>query len=1014
MNHSRHASLPCLRSRRPAPVALISSAVVLGMVLGGCATGAEQWSQVSTLSEIQGLFPSNVEPAVVYVADGHGLWRSSDYGVNFAPCGRGADLPGLVTALLIDPLRPQRLYAGTASQGVMISDDQGDHWQPCGPGLSPAPIHSLVFGPADRGCATLYATHGLDQAGLSESTDYGRSWHSFANDYSIADMVVLNEALFCAARNPAQGEGFFRYDATKGWYCVLPEAPRVVLASPASPSRLWFSSRDGGIAMSDNAGISTSRVGPPGIDVESMAIELTATGAETVYAFAPQSTGVIASSDGFATWHALTSGLEPSQWTEEGSRLAISCDGAALYACANGILYRDLRSADPAAPLQVRVLPAVLTVGGGPLLIVATARPGEKVVADLSSVGGPSAVSLHDDGLDGDEQAGDGRFTARLDMLPATVAPGSKVITVQATPPAGGAVRSGRATLRVLPAAEDEVLWDASRSAVMAARPHGGWTTTTRISGNGTPVLQLHCTGSGSLTLPLIGPWGEAVAVRDHALLCWAMRAAHPGAMPFQLSVHDNGQGSGPENAQVSQLVDLAHYLPQLDPGYQIVGIPLGDLLEGSSCSPALIDLCFTAGSAVEGDFELLPIHLLAQSGPTLGALTILPQGTHTLAVTGTAWGRRGCPLSASLRLGCSAQPLTLVGSLPEAAPTFARSWLDSDQLEESTPFNTVTLLGSIDTSGQAPGVHHAELVMVDGLGTTITSVCYTVPTGPLISLPGIAAASSDAERAEALSAAPTYQLGTGLRQLTAQLIWEPTALDLRLAVADPGLGDQLLPATTTPDTIGAGAQVELVLTTTAASAARRDVQVTWTSAGPRAWCDGVALTVTGRRTDTGYVVTLQAPIQVRPTLLPGPELSGREVRIGWTLTTSDHHLLTWKADPSPGADSGGVAQIEDPTGTPAWTLRAHSIHQLTLVADRPLEPAAASPGCWLINGQSPAAVVLASDRRQVLLFADHWPAEPLLITAPGLNAALSMPESPPVLPSTSAARTLELGAACR
>jgi hypothetical protein len=132
------------------------------------------WHPVDGLSEIQGVFPSSVEPGVVYAADGHGLFISRDYGKSFAACP-GKGLVGPVTALLVDPRHPQRLYAGTADHGMAISDDGAANWHACGPGLTPAKIDALRFSPVDRSCATIYATHGLDLGGLSVSIDAGAS-----------------------------------------------------------------------------------------------------------------------------------------------------------------------------------------------------------------------------------------------------------------------------------------------------------------------------------------------------------------------------------------------------------------------------------------------------------------------------------------------------------------------------------------------------------------------------------------------------------------------------------------------------------------------------------------------------------------------------------------------------------------------------------------------------------------------------------------------------------------------
>ena len=967
----------------PGPHPAVRSLLLVWLCSASCLAAAESadgaWTVVDALSEVHGLYPSSTEPAEVYVADGHGLWRSQDYGASFTPCaaadGSSGGLPGPVTALAIDPLRPARLYAGTDGHGVLISEDRGAHWVASGMAAD-ARIDSLVFAPSDRSCATLYATHGLEHGGLSRSHDAGGHWQDIDADYGINGLVVLDDALFCAARTTAQGDGFYRYDASKGWYCVLPEAPRVVLASPADPARLWFSSRDHGIACSDNAGISTRRVGPPEIDVESMAIALTASGCETVYAFAPQQTGVIASSDGFATWQALTNGLPPSTWTQEGSRLAVSCDGAALYASANGVLYRYDLTAHPADQLPVEVLPAVTAAGGGPLVITTRARPGDTVVADCSALGGPLALALHDEGLDGDQHPGDDRFSARLDVLDATLPPGTKVVPVRTTTAGGGAGRSGRAVVRVLPAAADAVLWDASRSGALAAHCSGAWSCSASIPAQGPPQLLLHCAGSGTMVLPFMNPWESAIAVRDHAVIAFAIRAAQPTAMAFTLRVHDNGQGSGAENAQASRSVALVTVLGSVDEHLQVVSIPLDDLLEDSPCSPNLIDLELSASAAIDGDFVLLPIRVLAQPGPIISSLTIVPCGLHHLALRCSGWGRNVVPTLGTMRIGREAVALVRAASVSAGCPIPA-GWYDPTLQSEASLADTATWSGAIDTTALAPGIHHLELVLGDAQGQTITTVPFTVPATPYAVIPGLDGADAESRRA-ALDAADAYTLGTPAQGLSAQLAWEPDQLDLRLTVHDHGAAAVQVPAGLAPAALGDQPQAELFIQGEAPDSPLRHLQVVWTTAGPCAWCDAVAVPCTGQRSADGYTVELQAPI----VLLPAGAGSGL-VRRYAQLTTADHHLLGFRQAGPAGSAAADVAQLGEATGSGPWRATTRSLHEITCSAAGVLADSAVATAAWSVNGHAPEAVVIASDHRHVALFATAWPDGELTIIGP-------------------------------
>ncbi|HOG47370.1 MAG TPA: hypothetical protein PLJ35_06485 [Anaerolineae bacterium] len=111
----------------------------------------------------------------LYVADSTGVWRSDDAGAQWQQFKDGlADvllsvdpLTDMVPeadwqrgyglfALAVDPARPERLALGTV-RGLYLSDDRGEHWQPCGAELlGQAKVSAVAWDPAAPG--TLYAT----------------------------------------------------------------------------------------------------------------------------------------------------------------------------------------------------------------------------------------------------------------------------------------------------------------------------------------------------------------------------------------------------------------------------------------------------------------------------------------------------------------------------------------------------------------------------------------------------------------------------------------------------------------------------------------------------------------------------------------------------------------------------------------------------------------------------------------------------------------------------------------
>jgi photosystem II stability/assembly factor-like uncharacterized protein len=60
------------------------------------------------------------------------VWRTSDRGDHWVRSDRGLPPLKRVTALVMFPSQPSRLFAGTDGRGVFVSVDGGRHWQPAG------------------------------------------------------------------------------------------------------------------------------------------------------------------------------------------------------------------------------------------------------------------------------------------------------------------------------------------------------------------------------------------------------------------------------------------------------------------------------------------------------------------------------------------------------------------------------------------------------------------------------------------------------------------------------------------------------------------------------------------------------------------------------------------------------------------------------------------------------------------------------------------------------------------
>jgi photosystem II stability/assembly factor-like uncharacterized protein len=118
--------------------------------------GGQHWQTIGSELAGQSLFSLAVDahqPASVYAGATKGLYRSQDAGATWRLWGSGlADRT--VTTLAFHPTQPNFVYAGTKYQGIYVSTDGGQHWQPAQSGMSQASVYRLLV---DQDRRWLYA-----------------------------------------------------------------------------------------------------------------------------------------------------------------------------------------------------------------------------------------------------------------------------------------------------------------------------------------------------------------------------------------------------------------------------------------------------------------------------------------------------------------------------------------------------------------------------------------------------------------------------------------------------------------------------------------------------------------------------------------------------------------------------------------------------------------------------------------------------------------------------------------
>jgi photosystem II stability/assembly factor-like uncharacterized protein len=222
-------------------------------------------------------------PAVTLIAaTGESIARLSsqhgaDWEVGFSLEQSGAQ------CVAVDPLDPNRLYAGTFDSGLYRSLDRGRTWTPAGDGIPHPRVLSVAFAPARpaNGKSAVYA--GTEPSNLYRSEDDGRSWEE------LTALTTLPSA-------PTWSFPPRPYTSHVRWIATHPVDPDTVYAGIELGGVM--TTRDGGLTWEDRK---------PGSYHDCHALVTHAAAPERVYEAAGG--GVAFSEDSGGTWRTLDEGL---------------------------------------------------------------------------------------------------------------------------------------------------------------------------------------------------------------------------------------------------------------------------------------------------------------------------------------------------------------------------------------------------------------------------------------------------------------------------------------------------------------------------------------------------------------------------------------------------------------------------------------------------------------------------------------------------------------------------------
>jgi photosystem II stability/assembly factor-like uncharacterized protein len=227
--------------------------------------GGASWSAVlNTSSSALAIDP--VHPTTIY-STGAGVSKSTDGGATWAASG---NLSQVTNTIVIDPMMPSTLYAGTNGEGVYKSTDGGATWFSSRTSFNRNTILTLAIDPSNT--ATIYAgLLGAADFGVYKSTDGGFSWNG-----------------------PLLQFGRFSIDAL----VIDPHTPATIYAGTEFGPGI-FKTTDGGLTWAFASNGLDSR------DVLALAADPVMP--NTIYAGTV--VGVYKTTDGGANWFAVNNGL---------------------------------------------------------------------------------------------------------------------------------------------------------------------------------------------------------------------------------------------------------------------------------------------------------------------------------------------------------------------------------------------------------------------------------------------------------------------------------------------------------------------------------------------------------------------------------------------------------------------------------------------------------------------------------------------------------------------------------